>query len=209
MFYMAASDSNKDPIKETILKAALGMMNRFGYGSLNLSDLAREAKITKQRLYYHFPTPEDVLILLAEEWSKTGQALALEALAESHDVGAMKVLAISKGMFDWMRAYPELSRLGLVLYQSSPHIKKLSHFMEQARNAGRARIKSFLVHDAYFKDLKPAKLDTVVTMIHSTMYGSFFYIVATDSYDNIDVQERNCHENLKKILTPEPKSRRS
>jgi AcrR family transcriptional regulator len=190
----------KDLLREKILKAALKLVNQFGYGSLTLSELARQAKISKQRLYYHFPTPEDVILVLAEEWSRTGKETAIEALAASQETGPMKVLAISEGMFAWMRGHWELSRLGLVLYQSSPHIKKLNTFMDGARNTGRDRMKSFLVHDPHFAKMKPKDLEDVTTGLHSYMYGYYFYLVGINDFKNIDLHERNCQKGLRKLI---------
>jgi len=176
------------------------LINKFGYGSLTLSELARQAKITKQRLYYHFPTPQDIIQVLAAEWSETGRTCTLEALARSNEVGAFKVLAISEGMFDWMREHEELSRLGLVLYQSSPYIKPLEKFMDAARSAGRERIRSFLAQDKNFSKLKPRELEDFVTSLHSYMYGFFFYIVAMNDFKNLKVHEENCNKGLRQLI---------
>lgn len=198
---MIVNMSSKELITQKILNAALHLVNRFGYGSLGLSELARQARITKQRLYYHFPTPEDVIVVLAEEWSRTGQKCTLEALAKSHEVGSLKVLAMSEGMFDWMRHHEELSKLGLALHQSSPHIKKLQNFMENARKAGRERIKSFLLQDEYYKNMKARQLEDCITSLHSFMYGFYFYVVALNDFKNLDIHEKNCREGLIKILS--------
>jgi|GEM_PF-3115285 Transcriptional regulator len=190
----------KDLLREKILSSALKILNRFGYGGLTLSELARQAKITKQRLYYHFPTPQDVIQVLAQEWSETGRTAAIEALARTHEAGAYKVLAISEGMFDWMKEHEELSRLSLVLFQSSPHIKPLQNFMETARKAGRERIRSFLAQDKRLEKMKPRELDELITSLHSHMYGFHFYIVAMNDYENIKVHEENCEKGLRQML---------
>lgn len=193
--------SSKDAITDEILDAALSLANQFGYGSLGLSDLARHAGITKQRLYYHFPTPESVITALAEKWSQTGQACTLEALAHAKEAGSYKIVAIAKGMFDWMRKYPELSRLGLVLYQSGPHIPELNKFMDGARKASRDRIKSFLIQEKTFAKMKPKELDEVITSLHSYMYGFFFYVVAMNDFKNLNAHEATCLEGLKKLIS--------
>lgn len=193
--------NSKDAITDEILDAALNLANRFGYGSLGLSDLARQAGITKQRLYYHFPTPESVITALAGKWSQTGQACTLEALAQANEVGAYKIVAIARGMFDWMRKYPELSRLGLVLYQSGPHIPELNKFMDGARKTSRDRIKSFLIQEKTFTKMKPKELDEVITSLHSYMYGFFFYVVAMNDFKNLNPHEATCLEGLKKLIS--------
>lgn len=190
----------KNDIEVKILNAGLKLMNQYGYGSLTLSELARQAKITKQRLYYHFPKPEDVLIALAEKWSQTGQEGALKYLAATHEVGAYKVLAVSEGMFSWMNKHNELSRLGLVIFQSSPHIKKLNYFMEASRNTGRERIRSILLQDKAFMKLSKSKLEDAVTAIHAVMYGFYFYIISMNDFKNLDVHQVNCDESLRRLI---------
>ncbi len=190
----------KNDIEVKILNAGLKLMNQYGYGSLTLSELARQAKITKQRLYYHFPEPEDVLIALAEKWSQSGQVGALKYLAATHEVGAYKVLAVSEGMFSWMNEHNELSRLGLVIFQSSPHIKKLNYFMESSRNTGRERIRSILLQDKAFIKLSKSKLEDAVTSIHAVMYGFYFYIISMNDFKNLDVHQVNCEESLRRLI---------
>lgn len=191
---------NKNRLKSNILDAALRLMNKYGYGSLTLSELAREANITKQRLYYHFPTPEDVLMELAKQWSQTGQSLTVEELAKSPYSKSLKVLSISDGMFKWMNSHFELSRLGLILYQTGPHVRKLSQFMSTARNAARERIKLFLTQDPAFADMSKSNLENVITELHATMYGYYFYVIAMNDFENLKHHRSNCNLALKKII---------
>lgn len=187
-------------LRAMILKAALQLMNQYGYGGLTLSGLARQAKITKQRLYYHFANPEAVILVLAEDWSRSGQKFAIAALANTHDIGALKVLAVSEGMFRWMQEDFDLARLGLVIYQSSPHIKKLNIFMEQRRHTARERIKSLLLQDEVFHTISKLKLEDAVTAIHSVMYGFYFYIITMNDFKNLKTHEINCNESLRRII---------
>jgi hypothetical protein len=143
---------------------------------------------------------EDVLISLAEQWSATGQACTLQALAASKEVGPFKILTIAEGMFDWMKKYEDLSKLGLVLFQSSPHIKKLESFMDQARAVGRRRIREFLEQETFFRDLPKAELEKIVIGVHSVMYGFFLYAVAMDDYRNLNLHRQNCLEALSRLI---------
>lgn len=196
-------NSSKDLITDKILKASIQLINQFGYGSLGLSEIARKTGITKQRLYYHYPTPKDIILVLANKWSHTGQDCALQALAKSNDQGALKILAISDGLFDWMKQNKELSRIGLVLYQSSPYIKKLQNFMDKARHSARDRIKSLLLQDNRYKKMKAKDLENFITTIHSFLYGFYFYIITMNDFDQIEIHEKNCREGLMKLLSDE------
>lgn len=194
------ANKTKEDLRSNILEAALRLMNKYGYGALTLSELSREAAITKQRLYYHFPTPEDVLIELAKQWSHTGQSLAVEELAKSHYSNSLKILSISDGMFEWMNLHFELSRLGLILYQTGPHVKKLNQFMSFARSAARERIKSLLVQDKEFADMSKSNLEKVITELHATMYGFYFYVITMNDFDNLKSHKLNCNAALNKII---------
>ncbi len=81
---------------------------------------------------------------------------------------------MAEGMFEWVNEDPELAKLALTLYQIAPQIKQLAAFMKTAREAGRTRIKSLLELDERFKSMKPKKIDSIITALHSHMYGSFF-----------------------------------
>lgn len=190
----------KDDLKSNILRAALTLMNKYGYGALTLSELSREARITKQRLYYHFPTTDDVFIELAKTWSQTGQTFAIEELAKSHYSKSLKVLSIGDGMFEWMNEQFELSRLGLILYQTGPHIKKLNQFMDSARNAARERIKSLLIQDKVFAEMSKSNLDKIVTELHATLYGFYFYAIAMNDFEHLKSHKLNCRSALNKII---------
>lgn len=192
--------ASKDAVLDNILASALGIINRLGYGGLTLSELARQAKISKQRLYYHFPTPEDVVLVLAQQWSQTGRHYTIEALATTSETGAYKMLAVCDGTFRWMESYPELSRLGLVLYQSSPHTIKLKDFLDEARGIARKRVKEILLQETKFQEMTPAQIDKAVTAIHSLLYGFFFYIVMENDFDRLHIHEKNCRENMKRLI---------
>ena len=194
------ANSDKNDLRSHILESALKLMNKYGYGALTLSELARESSITKQRLYYHFPTPEDVLIELAKQWSQTGQSLAIQELANSHYSKSQKVISISDGMFEWMKMYSELSRLGLVIYQTGPHIKKLNQLMDSARNSARERIKYFLIQEKIFSNMSKANLEKVITELHATMYGFYFYVITMNDFENLKSHKVNCNSALNKII---------
>ncbi len=186
--------------KDKILQAALKMLNEFGYGSLNISELARRSKVSKQNLYYHYPAMEDILIALADQWSSTGQECAIQALARSQELGPNKILAIARGMFDWMAKHEELSKLGLVLFQSGPQVKKLNLFMDKARSLARLRIRELLLQSAVFSKLKNAQLEEVITAVHSTMYGFSLYVFSMNDFKNIKLHAKNCNESLSRLL---------
>jgi len=185
---------------EQVLQASLVILNKFGYGALCLTEVAKHLKVTKQRIYYHYPGSEEILLQLAKKWSESGQLHTLEALACTKENGSYRVKAMAEGMFNWMEADSDLARLGLVLYQLSPHIKRLGTFMDVAREAGRARMKSLLLLDPQFQKLKAKDLDGIVTVLHSHMYGFFFYAVAMGDFTHLEEIRQNCLNGLQELL---------
>lgn len=191
---------HENETKNKILTAAIEMINKNGFGSLSISALSRQAKISKQNLYYHYPNMEEVLLTLANEWSHTGQQCTIEALARSHKIGAYKTIDIAIGMFDWMKQNPELSRLGLVLFQSGPYIKNLDLFMEKSRLIARKRIRDFLEQESFFKELPKNEMDKIIIAIHSLMYGSFLYIIAMNDFKNLKSHQDNCIDSIRRLI---------
>lgn len=186
--------------RDEILRAGLNLMNRYGYGSISLTSLASEAKITKQLVYYYFRSMDEILMVLAEKWSQTGQQCALESLAETQELGAMKIIAIGSGMFRWMKDNQELSRLGLVIYQSSPHLKNLDVFMASTRIKARERISSILNQEKTFSSLSKIQIEKVVTAIHSILYGFYFYVIVMNDFKNLKSHEENCEQSLRRLI---------
>ncbi|MFN3454224.1 MAG: TetR/AcrR family transcriptional regulator [Pseudobdellovibrio sp.] len=191
---------NENKTVQAILNSSLNLLNKYGYGSLSLSSIAKEARTSKQNVYYYYKNTDDILIELATHWSDSGKDITLKALADTPYSQAYKVLAIAEGMFKWMELYPQLSKLALVLYQTGPHVKKLNQYMNQAQSAGRERIKYFLTSHKKFEALSKNELDNIALQIHTTMYGAFFYIASMRDYNNIPLHQENCLKTIKTTL---------
>ncbi|MEZ0391812.1 MAG: TetR/AcrR family transcriptional regulator [Pseudobdellovibrionaceae bacterium] len=198
---------SENKTKDKILKASLKMLNEGGYGSLTISEVARQAELSKQNLFYHYSNMEDIFYDLIVQWSRTGQACTLEALANCPEAGARRVLGVVQGMFLWIRRFPELSRLGLVMFQTGTKIKKTKNFIDSARDVGRERLTSILRADPAFKRTKPQQLDEVISALHAMMYGSFLYVLAMDDFANLDIHEKHCCQNIIRILETSQGSR--
>jgi AcrR family transcriptional regulator len=191
---------SENKTKDKILKASLKMLNESGYGSLNISEVARQADLSKQNLFYHYQDMDDIFYDLIVQWSKSGQSCTIEALANYPEAGAKRVIGVVKGMFLWMQRYPELSRLGLVMFQSGTRIKKTKEFIDSARHTGRERLTAILKTDPAFQKEKPKRLAEIVSALHTAMYGSFLYVIAMDDFENLSAHEKNCCETISRIL---------
>ncbi len=191
-------DENKT--KNKILQAGLKLINQGGYGSLSISAVAMEAKISKQSLFYHYSDMQELFFDLVKIWSRTGQECTIEVLAKQNTGGLTRVNSIIDGMFLWIERYPEVSKLGLSMFQSGPHIRKIKKFMDEARDIARGRLKEILICDPKINRLNDKKLNELITGIHTIMYGSFLYICAMNDFANLANHHKNCLNNINQLL---------
>lgn len=75
---MAAAPARK---REQILDAALPVIGQFGLKKTSVEDLARAAGLSKQGLYLHFASKEELLAAVTQRYFDEGLRLTREALA--------------------------------------------------------------------------------------------------------------------------------
>ncbi len=72
--------------RDSLLRAALRVFSRQGYGATTLDDVAREAGVTRGAIYWHFGGPGGAKVelfdALLEAYSAKGDALVQSAVAE-------------------------------------------------------------------------------------------------------------------------------
>jgi AcrR family transcriptional regulator len=191
--------SPKSVSKDILFQGALRIVNQYGYGALTLSLLGEKTKMTRQLVYYHFKDTDDILLWIAQEWSQTGQQKTIEAIANTNYIGPLRILAIADGLFDWMEAYPELSRAGLVLYQSSPYVPKLKEFMKIRRGEGLTRIHQMLSLEC--QDRTDASgLRELSLNLHAALYGYYLYVNASMESSSLSSARTQCKANLEMQL---------
>lgn len=189
-------------LKTEVIKTSTAILNSTGYGALTISEIADRLEVSKQRVYYHFPGAEELVIEIAHRWSESGQLITLKALADTKEEGFYRIKSMAEGMFDWVQEDPELAKVGLVLYQLTPQLESLRQFMDTARDAARNRIETLLKLDARFLKAKRPRLDAVITTLHSQMYGSFLYFVAIGGKtESIKSARTTCLDGLERMLT--------
>jgi TetR/AcrR family transcriptional regulator, regulator of autoinduction and epiphytic fitness len=69
--------------RDQILSAAVPLVGHFGLSKTSLADLARAAGISKQGLYLHFASKEELLIEAMHRYFSDGLDLVAEALARA------------------------------------------------------------------------------------------------------------------------------
>src|SRR5512143_150005 len=68
--------------RDSLLRAALRVFSRQGYGATTLDDVAREAGVTRGAIYWHFGGKVELYNALLEAYSAKGDALVQAAVAE-------------------------------------------------------------------------------------------------------------------------------
>lgn len=57
---------NKASTQEQIIKVATDLFSKRGYFGVSMADIAKELKITKAALYYHFKSKEEIYLSVVE-----------------------------------------------------------------------------------------------------------------------------------------------
>jgi AcrR family transcriptional regulator len=84
MMSRASSQSvpaNGSQKRETILDSAIGVFGRFGFKKTSVDDLAEAAGLSKQGLYLHFASKEEIFLAAIQKYLNDGLSLAREVLA--------------------------------------------------------------------------------------------------------------------------------
>ena len=79
--HTAAPPASVDPRKRSLLEAALGVFARHGYRKTSMDDVAQAAGVSRQGLYLHFPTKEDMFRAAVEQALTRSQAEVAGVLA--------------------------------------------------------------------------------------------------------------------------------
>lgn len=68
--------------REQLLKNALAAFSKKGYAATTLEDIAREAKVTRGAIYWHFGGKAELYNTLIREYSDKGNAIVQQAASE-------------------------------------------------------------------------------------------------------------------------------
>jgi AcrR family transcriptional regulator len=130
-----ARQARSERTRETIIRAAADMFERYGYGATSLSDVISHAGVTKGSLYFHFASKEALAHTVVNEqhamWMEQARAFAnlpapaleglvrmsfglAEQLIEQPVVRAGIRLTLEDGTFQRPRLGPYLDWIGAV-----------------------------------------------------------------------------------------------
>jgi AcrR family transcriptional regulator len=81
---LPAADSEDAPRRRALLDAAATVFMRFGYRKASMDEVARAAQISRQGLYLHFATKEELFRAAVKQLLEEGLHAAGEALRDPH-----------------------------------------------------------------------------------------------------------------------------
>lgn len=82
---MADSSDANAARRAAILESAKGVFLRYGFKKTSMDDLARAAGLSRQGLYLHFPTKDELFKATVMHFLETGRAAAQDALANDEE----------------------------------------------------------------------------------------------------------------------------
>ena len=89
-----AISGQEDARQGRVLEAALGAFLRYGFRKTSMEEVARAAQLSRQGLYLHFPTKEDLFRAALKHALDTGFAAATNALLDDAELEPRLVAAI-------------------------------------------------------------------------------------------------------------------
>jgi AcrR family transcriptional regulator len=96
------ADAASDPRRRALLTAAVEVFTRYGYRKTSMDEVARAAEISRQGLYLHFPTKEDLFR------AALGFALSTSlegALGRLREPGATLEAQLAGAFDEWVGRY--------------------------------------------------------------------------------------------------------
>jgi len=88
--------------QQTILNSALELFSKNGYDATSVAEICSQANISKGAFYHHFPTKQDLFLVLMRTWLKDVEGMFQSVSAGTKNVPEIfdNMAAISGGFFD-------------------------------------------------------------------------------------------------------------
>ena len=136
------NDYERDRLREKLVEAGKRLLNRVGLRGLVVDDIAREAGISKGSFYAFFPSKEDFVLSVFEEWEERYRGALLDDLRDGPGTGHERLERFFSGIFELFEREPGLARLGFVdimhIMERLPPERLAAHQANDARSIGEA-----------------------------------------------------------------------
>jgi AcrR family transcriptional regulator len=186
-------------VKREILEAALNQFILRGSRGITVADVAKEAGISRQRILYHYPEVDDMLMELSSFWGERGRMVTLEYLARLTSASAEdRIVGIGESMFLWMQKYPRLASLTPVLLQARYENTHIRSVFDAAMAAGRDRIEDLLKIAS--PHTKTSHFTEVAGGIHGLLMGVGLFIVTHKEWKKVPTMREMTSLSIRTII---------
>ncbi len=88
--------------QQTILNTALELFSKNGYDATSVAEICTGANISKGAFYHHFPSKQDLFLVLMRTWLQDVEGMLQSAIVDTVNVPQMldNMAAISGGFFE-------------------------------------------------------------------------------------------------------------
>ncbi len=175
-----ASPAQKKRLK--ILEVLLKITIRDGLGELSLSKIAKESKIPKSLVLYHFPDLNEAQLYLFKFVARSGVELTvknLEGVSSAH--GQIEVIASSA--FEWAIKNPDYARFFLLMHHLSSVDSRYARIHQESVDTGTKRIASCL-DEIYRHKMPKGELLLHAKAMHSILSMSIIKMITAGDFNN-------------------------
>lgn len=138
----AFTDFERDKVRGKLIEAGKRLINNVGLRGLVVDDLARQAGISKGSFYAFFPSKEDFILSIFEDWEARYRGALLEDLREGPGKPRERLERFFTGLFAIFDQEPGLARLGFVdilqIMERLPPERLALHQANDTRSIGEA-----------------------------------------------------------------------
>lgn len=178
----------KEKVRRALMRATLRLASTYGFSSLSLREVAREAGIAPTSFYRHFEDMEQLGLALVEE----NVGPLLDALTRPCRASAKRPFEVPgqlvHGLFSWLDEDPELVRFMLAERAGS---------LKTSRVAVRARVDAFI--DQVRELMRSASGDPAPRFVVEAIVVLAFEAVLK-AIDGSDEHRRTAQQDVQKQL---------
>jgi AcrR family transcriptional regulator len=185
----------ESPKKQILISTASWIASR-GLYKLTLAEIARQSKLSRPNLNYHYKTIDEVILDLLPIWGHSGQVVTSEHLSSLLGSSPKElILGIVEATFLWKTKCPTYAAMTSTLSQMGQNNKMIAAIMEQITDTGLQRI-LFLLEK--IPELK-SESKTLSRSIHMMLIGGFLYHLSTKKHSDIEM-ERIIKNSITRII---------
>lgn len=181
--------------RQRIIDAAFKLVAKRGAHALSLSELARQSRLSKPRIAYHYDDMEQVLAELYEAFIAKGRAETEKRVAAAK-TPVEKIEAIVLAFFAWMSDNPELGRFELAMFAYASVSEKVGALHRQFLSGGVKRIEAILADSGVAEPQRA----TLALASHNQIVGSILRSLSSGDTGQPEKQAKEVHVAVTRLL---------